>query len=85
LQRYTLKLALGLAASKDDDGRKSEQPKMITPKQVEDLIDLAEDAAADKVAFCKWMGVESFADIPANQHQKARAALIAKKNAGAGL
>lgn len=79
LQRYTLKLALGLAAAKDDDARKSETPKPISKGELDELIQLADEAEADKARVCSWLKVESFADIPAAHFKKAKAALLAAK------
>lgn len=81
LQRYTLKLALGLAAAKDDDARASAPPAKITPDQLDELISLADTASADKSRVCSWLKVESFADIPASQFNKAKSALIAAAKA----
>lgn len=78
LQRYTLKLALGLAATKDDDGNKAEQPTAISENQLKELLELADSLGVDKPNFCKWANVESFADIPAQKFQIAKNALLAK-------
>lgn len=55
LQRYTLKSALGLAASHDDDGRTStetaDQIETITETQVMELRDLIEAVGADERKF----------------------------------
>lgn len=78
LQRYTLKLALGLAASKDDDAKASEPVSVITEKQVDELLALADAANADKAAFCKVMKVDSFPDIPAARFFQAKSYLQTK-------
>jgi hypothetical protein len=75
LQRYTLKIALGLAAAADDDGKAAEGPAKITDEQVDQLIALADAAEADKGKFCEWLEVPSIADIPAKQFAKAKNAL----------
>jgi len=81
LQRYTLKSALGLAASYDDDGALAakDDGKTITDKQCDELLALADHAGADKRAFCEWLGVDSFTAIPANRFDKAKNALQRKK------
>jgi hypothetical protein len=71
LQRMTLKAALGLAASEDDDGRSSATSETISPAQLAELVELADEVAADKARFCKHLGVNSFADIPANRFKAA--------------
>lgn len=75
LQRYTLKAALGLAASDDDDGRAAAVPtEMITPDQVAIINDLAA-RAGDREALLKWLEVESVETIPAALFAKAEKAL----------
>lgn len=86
LQRYTLKAALGLAASNDDDGKTSETVKVITQKQVDSLVDLLEAASANKDAFLEWLGVGRVEDIPADRFNDAVNKLhakIEKQRAGA--
>ena len=75
LQRYGVKAALGLAAAPDDDGRKADAPRTISEQQVDELIALADDTNADKVKICKWLKVDSIADIAAADFQKAKNAL----------
>lgn len=84
LQRYTLKIALGLAAAKDDDGAAASASAKITEKQADELVELADEVGADKIAFCKYMKIQSFADLPANQFQKAVRALEAKRRKSGG-
>lgn len=71
LQRYTLKAALGLAASQDDDGRGSEPPETITPEQEDRLRELVEAVDADAVRFARFMKVETLADLPAKRFDAA--------------
>ena len=79
LQRYTLKLALGLAAAKDDDAQAAgPSPGLISSDQHEELLRLADEVEADKARFCTWLGVPSFAEIPAHKFQMAKAALLKK-------
>ncbi len=80
LQRYTLKAALGLAASTDDDGGASETPDFINQDQLSQLIELAEEVGANKEAFCKYLRVGSIAEIPADQFQHAVNLLEAKRS-----
>lgn len=79
LQRMTLKAALGLAVSNDDDGKSSEAGAAITEDQLSQLIALADEVGADKAKFCQYMKTESFAAIPASQFKRACDALNAKR------
>lgn len=79
LQRMTLKAALGLAASEDDDGKASEGSDTITLEQVEQLIALADEVGADKEAFCRYFRVEGFADIKTKDFDRAVTALNKKR------
>jgi hypothetical protein len=79
LQRYTLKLALGIAASKDDDAKVAAAPAKITEAQLNELIALADEANADKSKICEWLGVDSFPEISTAQFEKAKKALIDRR------
>lgn len=79
LQRMTLKAALGLAASDDDDGVSAEPEDVISQEQLESLIELADEAGADKVAFCRYLKVPSLAAIPSKDYGRAVAALNKKR------
>lgn len=89
LQRYTLKAALGIAASADDDGQKSEAPEIefITDEQVQELQKLIEEAGTDTETFCRVGKIESVPDLPAIGFDKAKAWLqqriIARKQKSA--
>lgn len=83
MQRYTLKLALGLAAATDDDGATSESPTTITDEQVLNLNDLI-DTVVERLGakrpgyvetFLKFMKVERLEDIAARDYQKAVTAI----------
>lgn len=82
LQRMTLKAALGLAASDDDDGRASGQRQEdgpITEAQAEAIRSLCEETGTDVPKFCELMHVEAIPDLPASQFQRVIASLEAKK------
>jgi len=81
LQRMTLKAALGLAVSNDDDGKKADAADAITLEQVEELVALADDVGADKEAFCRYFKVGGFADITTKDFPRAIAALNKKRAA----
>lgn len=80
LQRYTLKAALGLAASADDDGAHADDyDNRISEEQVTQLRDLIEEVGADLVKFCRWQKVEALADIREPDFKNAVSALEAKR------
>jgi len=80
LQRMTLKAALGLAVSNDDDGKQADAAA-ISLEQVEQLVALADDVGADKEAFCRYFRVAGFADITTKDFPRAVAALNKKRAA----
>ena len=71
LQRYTLIQALGLAASDDDDGSKSEQTTedtaTITEAQATVIRELIEKADLATDAFCKRWNIEAIPDVPSSK------------------
>jgi len=79
LQRMTLKAALGLAASDDDDGASSvDGPDTVTPDQVGELQAMIESKNADKERFLKFYKIEKLADLPADKYDAAIKLLVAK-------
>jgi hypothetical protein len=85
LQRMTLKAALGLAASNDDDGKSSEQQTTISDAQLADLVKLCDDVGADKEKFCAHLKIPSLADLLAKDFKRAVAKLEAKRNQASPL
>lgn len=82
LQRYTLKLALGLSATNDDDGRGAGAPiEYITESQAADIRAFADEVKADRTKFLEYMGVESVDKILKADHKKAINSLEAKRKA----
>lgn len=81
LQRMTLKLALGLAAAKDDDAKAAGAAAKISEEQLNELIAIADDVNANKIAFCKYFRIETMQDLPSAQFEKAKAALNSKRQA----
>lgn len=82
LQRYTLKASLGLAASKDDDGKISGGSDLITDDQAEELANLITETRTDIHKFLEFGGIESLADMPARDFLKARGVLLTKLKNG---
>jgi len=77
LQRYTLKLALGLAAAKDDDAQKA-GVEFITEKQAADLQAKAEEVGANIPNFLRYLKVSSFDQLPVSKYADALRALEQK-------
>jgi len=65
LQRYTVKLALGLAASHDDDGRGAEATAkpVIDEKQIADLNALIDEVKADRTKLFKYLKIDRLEQI----------------------
>lgn len=80
LQRYTLKAALGLAASNDDDGAKSGQKPddLLKPEQVETIRDLIEKTDTDIAVFCETFKVEALPQLRVVDFDSATRALNIK-------
>jgi len=81
LQRMTLKAALGLAVSNDDDAKAAGASEEISLEQVEQLVALADEVGADKEAFCRYFKVDGFANITTKDFPRAIAALNKKRAA----
>lgn len=81
LQRMTLKAALGLAASEDDDGAGSDPVtgSFITQDQLSQLVALADEVNADKAKFCKYLRVDSLSQIKDKDFDHAMRLLEARR------
>ena len=79
LQRYTLKLALGLAASDDDDGRTAEKVETISADQFFAMQGLIESTATDPVKFAQYLKVENLETLTLKQFDIAMSALRHKQ------
>lgn len=86
LQRYTLKAALGLAVSNDDDGKATSQapqvaalPSELTAKQAAELRRLVEETGTDLALFLKAAKAQTIEDIPPALFEKLRGRLLEKK------
>lgn len=72
LQRYTLKAALGLAASSDDDGMSGGNgtaQQRLTPEQAQAIKDRLRAAKASEARFLKWAKVDCVEDILAEYYE----------------
>jgi hypothetical protein len=81
LQRYALKLALGLAASEDDDGKSADGDEPVSAEQLEEIRSKIEASGADIEAFCRYLKVEALPDIRKSQYPAALAAIAQKMKA----
>lgn len=84
LQRYTLKAALGLAASNDDDAKSSgdgDGGMPISEEQAARIRALVEETGTDIARFCMHMGVEAVPEITVGEYPRAIAALEKKRTA----
>lgn len=74
LQRYTLKMALGLAAAEDDDARAAgapAEPTTITDAQVSRIRSMLKDAGATEQEFCTFCKVDGLSDIFSDRFDRA--------------
>ena len=79
LQRYTLKLALGLSASTDDDGRAAGQQKeAISEDQAQAIADAITAKGKSHEGFCKLFKIERVDDLPAARFDEAMIAIRGK-------
>lgn len=78
LQRMTLKAALGLAASEDDDGKTAEAVTAISDDDHETLLAKLEATGSNIAVFCKHFKIEKTSDLPASQLGRATAMLEKK-------
>jgi hypothetical protein len=85
LQRYTLKLALGLAAARDTDAfnAPADGPKTIDDAQFRYLSDLIEKASADEAKMLAYLKAGSLEELTQTQYKTAEA-LLRKKIATGG-
>lgn len=72
LQRYTLKAALGLSASNDDDGKAADTGETITDEQVAELSKLLTDTNSNLALFLKTIKLESLTEIRADKFEDAK-------------
>lgn len=64
LQRMTLKAALGLAASSDDDGAAAGAGMTISDEQLKKLQALASDVGGDVAKLCAYFKIEALPELP---------------------
>jgi hypothetical protein len=88
LQRYTLRIALGLATGRDDDGRRAELKDgavdplaTIDDEQQAEVKRLLELTGSDTTKFLDYAGAETISDILASKYADVIAKLNVKKKA----
>ena len=81
LQRYLLKAALGLAASKDDDGKAANQGVTISDDQANTIMELLSETRTSAKSFCEHFGVDGVPLLPASKFAEAVQALNARRKA----
>jgi hypothetical protein len=80
LQRYSLVQMLGLAAAADDDGRAGGSGEKITDQQAQEIARLCNEVAEGfDTSFCNYFQIETIADLPAKDYQRALTAIGKKK------
>lgn len=79
LQRMTLKAALGLAASDDDDGQAAGPSSVISRQQARELLDLIEDSGADKDALLSFFQIKGVTELPAARFRQALTMLNSRR------
>lgn len=83
LQRYTLKLALGISAADDDDGAGSSNPELamdITSEQRRELLQLLTDSGSKEADMLAYVKAEDISTMTLAQYAKAKAAMVSKIN-----
>lgn len=86
LQRYTLKAALGIAASKDVDGKTSaNNDPTINADQFTELMDLLEKSGSKESAMLEFYGVKKVEDMTVKHFESAKVMMnkLIAKNAAA--
>lgn len=78
--RYNMIALLNIVteAKADADNDGFDQSETVSKAQLDELINLADSADADKIKFCEVMGVDSMAAIPASRFEEAKAQLNRK-------
>lgn len=71
LQRMTLKAALGLAASADDDGKAAGTGMVISDEQLRKLQTLASEVGGDVAKLCAHFKIDALPDLPLAKYAEA--------------
>lgn len=80
LQRYTLKLAAGLAAAKDDDAQAATPGnEAVSEAQLATLTKLIKATKTDLTTFQEAMAIETITDMPVAKFERAESLLLRKQ------
>ena len=79
LQRYTLTLALGLAAGRNDDGKAAGDGGFITEEIADSIRSELDELGADIPKFCEALGVEAITKIPTRKVEAAKVIINMKR------
>ena len=71
LQRYTLKAALGLAASEDTDGARPDEADTISEEQRDEILDRASAIGAGVDKLCRVLRVDAIQFLPQRDYERA--------------
>ena len=94
LQRYTLKAALGLAASADDDGHSAgpvseletlKDLEPVTQDQINEIEALIINTGASRDKFLEYLHCKDVAEFTQDDYNRAKRALAAKAKAATAL
>ncbi|MCG8446504.1 MAG: ERF family protein [Hyphomicrobiales bacterium] len=79
-KRYTAFALLNLTSrGEDDDGRSAGAPAIISDEQNKLLRELMDEVSADIPGFCRYFQINSVAELPASEYDRAVAALNKKR------
>lgn len=82
-KRYTAGMLLNLTShGEDDDGKGVVQTAAVTEEQIGELVELMGSVGADKPGFLRFFKIESLADLPTAEFQRAVDMLNAKRGRG---
>jgi len=83
--RYLLKMIFNVAIGEDDsDGNLGDPPTVITSIELDNLIQLIEDAGAEKAKICEWAEVGDLRDMSQDKYAKVVQSLTKRINKNGG-
>jgi hypothetical protein len=80
-RKYALNGLFLIDDTKDADSHDNtvKEVTLITASQMSELMDMVLDTETNEAKFCKYLGVDTLENLPAKDFNKAKTALIAKK------
>lgn len=79
LQRYTLKLALGLASAHDDDAKLATAGATITEDQAEQIKAALDETGGQLPRFCAYWKLDKLTDLAADKFNDAMGSIHKRK------